>query len=200
MQKAFKEIIEKVKLKYEDVNPYVSRAVVGIVNQVAEEYKINDGWIPCSVKMPNEPEIGMLDIECLQEYNVMIEGVDAATTLYYAGDGEWYDFITGAFYKVIAWQPLPLYQPKICINTDCCYNQKSECPASAGCPGYEGKTTNADVIRSMSDEELAELIPVIIGNCCNPNEECTETILNHGECEKTKECALKWLKSESEIG
>ena len=119
---------------------YDGTTIVDIIEE-QPTVSINDGWILCSVKMPEEPEIGMRDIECLQEYNVMIEGADAATTLYYAGDGEWYDFITESFYKVIAWQPLPEpYQPKICVNTDCCYNQKSECPASAGCPGYEEKT------------------------------------------------------------
>lgn len=81
-----------------------------IVNQVAEEYK--DGWIPCSEKLPDEPEAGMLDMENLPEYNVVIKGGDKATSLHYAGNGEWYDFITEGFYEVTVWRPLPEYQPK----------------------------------------------------------------------------------------
>lgn len=120
-EKVYKRILELEKEYFEAGDVKNSDELIELSNllrhykeQLTEESdstSFND-WIPCSVKMPNEPEIGMLDIECLQEYNVMIEGADAATTLYYAGDGEWYDFITGTFYKVIAWQPLPPYQPK----------------------------------------------------------------------------------------
>ena len=47
MQKAFEKIIEKVKEEYDEVNPYVSRHVTKIVNQVAEEYKSTE-HINCS--------------------------------------------------------------------------------------------------------------------------------------------------------
>lgn len=124
MQKAFEKIVErleeKIQNKYDlyDVNNmrlvqggiYGLKEAIEIVNQVAEEYK--DGWIPCSEKLPEEPERGMLDMENLPEYNVVIKGADKATSLHYAGDGEWYDFITEAFYKVEVWRPLPEYQPK----------------------------------------------------------------------------------------
>lgn len=55
--------------------------------------------------------------------------------------------------------------------------------------------TNADRIRSMSDEELAEFLPIVSNFLCRPTDECMNTICNRGECEKTKECALEWLKS-----
>lgn len=60
--------------------------------------------------------------------------------------------------------------------------------------------TNADRIRSMTDEELAEYLPIVSDLICHPTEECIRnTIMNHcGECEKTEECAMKWLKAESE--
>ena len=58
--------------------------------------------------------------------------------------------------------------------------------------------TNSDRIRSMSDEELAEFLPIVSDFMCKPTDKCMENIFNHGECEKRKECALKWLQSEVE--
>lgn len=65
------------------------------------------------------------------------------------------------------------------------------------CKTYKEKKvkTNADKIRSMSDEELAEFLPIVSNFLCRPTDECMNTICNRGECEKTKECALDWLKS-----
>lgn len=62
------------------------------------------------------------------------------------------------------------------------------------------KKTNADRIRSMTDEELAEFLPIASDFICQPTEECIRnTVMNHcGECEKTEECAMKWLRAESE--
>lgn len=60
--------------------------------------------------------------------------------------------------------------------------------------------TNADRIRSMTDEELAEFLPISSNFICQPTEECIRnTVTNHcGECERTEECAMKWLRAESE--
>jgi hypothetical protein len=60
--------------------------------------------------------------------------------------------------------------------------------------------TNADRIRSMTDEELAEFLPIASNFICQPTEECIRnTVTNHcGECERTEECAMKWLRAESE--
>ena len=61
------------------------------------------------------------------------------------------------------------------------------------------KVTNADRIRNMSDEELAEYLPVVADFICKPTKNCIRnTLCNRGECERTKECATKWLKAESE--
>ena len=60
------------------------------------------------------------------------------------------------------------------------------------------KNTNADRIRSMSDEELAEYLPIVFDMMCNPTDKCREITCNHGECTRTMECALKWLQSEAE--
>ena len=58
--------------------------------------------------------------------------------------------------------------------------------------------TKADGIRSMSDEKLAEFLPIVSSFICTPTETCMKNIFNRGECENTKECALKWLQSEVE--
>lgn len=58
--------------------------------------------------------------------------------------------------------------------------------------------TNADKIRSMSNEELAEFLPIVSNCMCQPTDECLKIICNKGECSKTKECALHWLQSEVE--
>ena len=60
------------------------------------------------------------------------------------------------------------------------------------------KKTNADKIRAMSDEELAEYIfGVSIGNapCVLCSEECDFCELSDEQC---KEKTLKWLQSEAE--
>lgn len=63
-------------------------------------------------------------------------------------------------------------------------------------PKEKPKQTQADVIRSMSDEELAEFIPYALDMCCNPTEECMKYFCDKGECSKTNECVMQWLKSE----
>ena len=72
-------------------------------NELRKEY--SNGWIPCSERLPEEPEEGLTDLDECDEYIAMIENADIPTALNYAGNGEWY--CDGEFYKVIAWQPLP---------------------------------------------------------------------------------------------
>lgn len=57
------------------------------------------------------------------------------------------------------------------------------------CKHYKAMT-NADRIRSMTDEELAEFLPIASDFICQPTEECIRnTVTNHcGECERTEEC------------
>ena len=60
---------------------------------------------------------------------------------------------------------------------------------------YDSKQTNADRIRSMTDEELALAImcPAEYDLSFNKNEKC------NGEMNKNcYECSLKWLRSEEE--
>ena len=76
-----------------------------------------------------------------------------------------------------------------------------EQPSLIGCTSgipQRKKQTNADRIHSMNIEELAEFLPIVSDFMCKPTDKCMENIFNHGECEKRKECALKWLQSEVE--
>lgn len=85
-----------------------------IVEIAADEF--NNGWIPCSERLPEEPEELPTEDEFIEEmildgkfkeYIVTIYGAKVTTTLYYFGNGNWYDVISSECYKVIAWQPLP---------------------------------------------------------------------------------------------
>lgn len=73
-------------------------------------------WISVNEKLPPEPvrQVNTLDkimaaIEAkeLVEYLVIIDGAKKATTLYYTGDGEFFDAVTQDLYPVIAWEELP---------------------------------------------------------------------------------------------
>lgn len=65
--------------------------------------------------------------------------------------------------------------------------------------------TNADRIRSMTDEELAELLyslqtEDLDGMFCKTEDKCEEMMDSGDEIPKSmcKQCLVKWLKSESE--
>lgn len=67
------------------------------------------------------------------------------------------------------------------------------------------KRTNADRIRSMTDEELAELLyslqtEDLDGMFCKTEDKCEEMMDNGDEIPKSmcKQCLVKWLRAESE--
>lgn len=71
-------------------------------------YNMNDGWILCEERLPEEPKKG----GDIKQYNVTIEGAEESTSLFYIGHGTWRDEDCN-WYKVIAWQPLPApYRPE----------------------------------------------------------------------------------------
>ena len=131
MQEVFEKIIEKLdEYEYEnlvehdseqsqhckdagdckgmDCSLCVFNKAIEIVKQEAEQY--NNGWIPCSERLPEVPE-GTEDDDC-PEFNVTIKGASRAAILRCSSDGTWFDEF-GHVYPVIAWQPLPEpYQPK----------------------------------------------------------------------------------------
>lgn len=141
MNKAFEKILErleKVSYRIDDSATLSTRDVINkedakeIVQEVAEEY--NDGWIPCSERLPEE----------LQKVLIITD-----KQCYYIGmintKGKWVCIAELVKTKiemsnVIAWQPLPEpYQPKVCNTSDCPYNTGRDCPAADGCAGYEQK-------------------------------------------------------------
>lgn len=108
MDEFIKKLIERM-LTDKRVGRMSLEAIMDIAAQLAEEY--NNGWIPCSERLPEEPQEGVVDFDTLEEYIVMIESAESPTVLFYAGDGEWCR--DGIFYKVDMWQPLPeAYSPK----------------------------------------------------------------------------------------
>ena len=76
----------------------------------------------------------------------------------------------------------------------CAYRTPSGYCGSTGgaatCPHRQRKQTNADRIRAMTDEELAEWLPFKMG-ACNMNEKCG----NDCTCDV---CWLDWLKQEED--
>lgn len=88
-------------------------------------------WISVNEKLPPEPvnQVDTLDkimeaieAEELVEYLVVIDGAKKATTLYYTGDGEFFDAVTQDLYPVIAWEELPgvpdNYREKSLVNQE----------------------------------------------------------------------------------
>lgn len=91
----------------------------------------------------------------------------------YRSNGFWHG--SGSMSGVTAWMPLP--EP---------YSAEVEKPQ-----------TNADRIRSMTDEELAE---VLFGSCIERMgvEECSHPVEDLKGIPACKSCVLDWLKAESE--
>lgn len=105
MQAVFEKIIEKLdEYEYEnlvehdseqsqhckdagdckgmDCSLCVFNKAIEIVKQEAEQY--NNGWIPCSERLPEVPE-GTEDDDC-PEFNVTIKGANRAATLRCSSD------------------------------------------------------------------------------------------------------------------
>lgn len=150
-----------------------------IINQVAEEYKSKAAWIPCDVRYPDTDEYILISFEnfsipCVGRYEEDEEG-----GAFFVGDDD--GPCTSYGLVVNAWMQLP--KP---------YKSQEDVQMS-----------NGDVIRSMNDEELANVLLKIddIGKYlkfCGHSTKCDE-ILDAGELipdGMCKECLLKWLKEE----
>ena len=128
------------------------------INRILEQ---ESGWIPCSERLPEEPEENSLfEWKCLEVYFVTTKYGSNAQDKVYPFRAFWngINFTDGMnILDVIAWMPLPE-------------------PYSADA---EKLQTNADRIRSMTDEELAE-------------------IFAQYNISLDKDGWLEWLKAESE--
>ena len=92
---------------------------ISIVQEVAEEY--NDGWIPCSVRLPEEHDSIFAKLKGTDKWydamfekisddvNVTVEFEDGTrkTMTLHTNDGKWNTGNRIAKFNVIAWQPLP---------------------------------------------------------------------------------------------
>lgn len=127
----FEKIIEKLEEKGKDdtcmgEGTLWTADAIEIVNQVAEEY--NNGWIPCSERLPDEKERERTEYDAISLAEVGVERYMASdlvnvTVKDYDKDikfvsddctvnGEWTNYNYYPF-EIIAWQPLPEpYQPK----------------------------------------------------------------------------------------
>ena len=89
----------------ENLQPNLQPVATDNIKQFPSITQKQDGWIPCSERLPEEPTEVMHELEMYSEYNVVIEGFTIPTTLCYAGDGEWRR--EESYYNVEKWQPLP---------------------------------------------------------------------------------------------
>ena len=210
MQRAFEKIIERLEDKREIAEKEMEKCIfkglpyhdstegkvigiknaIEIVNQVASEY--GGGWIPVSSgKLP----------DCCDTYLCTAKWLDETVELYYRmRDNSWVD-IYECEYEVIAWQykPEPYKESEEQGMRDKCSTCKhNDIDFDCSKCGYKPKT-NADKIRAMSDEELAEFLESfeVCTNCeyadgklCTFENPCT-----HGFATAI---AMKWLQSEVE--
>lgn len=101
MNKAFENILERFKqLKGSDslANMFISD-VIKVIKSIEEEY--NNGWIPCSERLPDD----FMSFE----YLTMRKGHTLATISYYCVvNNKWYSSRNSTKeIEVIAWQQLP---------------------------------------------------------------------------------------------
>lgn len=190
MQEVLEKMIEKLLEKrceaeknmelsdvLSDANTYGGMFVgydkaIEIVKQEAEHY--NNGWIPYI----EPPETGVYVLLSFSNFSVPTVGryeEDEKGGAYYIGDEEETCIQQDMF--VNAWQPLPApYDPHICTNNDCVFNERKDCPAAEGCGGYERKRTNFDM-------------------CCESMEAMAQ-IIDIAKAGWTKEQIIEWLKKE----
>lgn len=145
----------------------------------------NNGWIPCDERLPKAEDLHNISHEECKSYLVQRRCGVMQVAHYIKVYGEpCFEFCTLKINGVIAWQPLPE-------------------PYNADAPDTNvGSKTNADKIRSMSDEELAEFITSGEWSCICPMCLYFETEECYFEGEKVKtNCVqgiMDWLKAESE--
>ena len=105
MKEVFQKIVERLEELDRKTFRISPKDAIEIVNQVAE--KCNDGWIPCSERLPENIKTVIMDVK----------GIRYPTVGWYGNLSGWHlkeeDFVNLKDFTVIAWQPLPEpYKPK----------------------------------------------------------------------------------------
>ena len=176
-----KKLIEDIEKEIEFSMKCNMPAMVAGMRQIASiienQPKIGE-WIPCSEQLP-EDGYG-------QTFLLTVKDGKETIVTFAKYQPKYRRFnLTGArsYWKPVAWMPLP--EP---------YN-----------PGMIRKQTNADRIRNMDDEELAELLYSLQYcdeklNFCGNNKECDDILDGGGTVtdEMCKQCLFWWLQSEVE--
>lgn len=86
-------------------------------------------------------------------------------------------------------------------NCNCKHNHNPN--SDVPCCRCDGRQTNADRIRNMSDEELAEFIQKIKTTCFvdfigYANKDCEQDKISCKDCQAKAPTILEWLQSEAE--
>ena len=144
MKEVFEKIIENMKshkiyagrfVKTVDAIEHNNAIDVCVkeVEKAAAEY--NNGWIPCSERLPEESGEYLTWVEYDGDRFIAIDEIDC--------DGIIKEWNCSTDYKIIAWQPLPQpYQPRICAETKCTCNDGKDCNAAPRCTEYQPKCHN----------------------------------------------------------
>ena len=109
MNKAFEKILERLEREIagkptpDEYNNGINRAY-SIVHEVSEEFATDtnvgtNGWIPCSVRLPEEEADVLLSLRSLDFYTGFRANAEGCFYIY--GDG----YVE--YENVIAWMPLP---------------------------------------------------------------------------------------------
>ena len=176
----------------------------GAVDDDTDTNVVSNGWIPVSERLPKVEDLHEKSLDNCTCYIIQRRCGIMDVAHYIKVYGEPYFEANSIKMKdVVAWHPLPEpYNPNKCKDTDCSYNDGNECPEADGCAGYERKQTNADRIRSMSDEDLAELIASgeLCAICPVCKYYCTEDCYfeNEGTSKNCSKGIMEWLQSEVE--
>lgn len=120
MQEVFEKIIQRLKLESEyarySVNTEGIKSVpaykaIEIVKQAAAEY--NNGWIPCSERLPENVD-HLADGDKKKQYLVMTRNgrYEVAEWLEVYDKPFWCGHYSQEIKDVIRWKPLEPYQPK----------------------------------------------------------------------------------------
>ena len=161
------------------------------INRILEQ---ESGWIPVSERLPEEHDSMFIKFKGTKKWStamferksdeVIVTVVNDAgrtvTTSAHTTDGKWRcDLVRIHGYRIVAWMPLP--GP---------YRVRAENAQPEETPLTEQKQTDADRIRSMTDEELA-LTVMCPADITGGDTKCDQ----YHNCRK---CTLDWLQRESE--
>lgn len=116
----------------------------GVGDDYPESNAWNNGWIPCSERVPKVEDLHEKSVDDCTCYLIQRRCGIMDVAHYIKVYGEPYFEANSIKMKdVVAWHPLPEpYNPNTCQDTNCPYNDGNECPAADGCAGYERRESN----------------------------------------------------------